>query len=266
MEKKTMLAKTRIRQSFAAASASYDSVALLQRKVGRTLLRRVGVIGQLDTVVDLGCGTGSLITEILEQKTCIPEQVVALDIAVPMLQIARDKLGNSRSVAYLCADVEFLPFQPQSVDLVMSNLAFQWCDNLEKVFNDVRRVLKPEGRFFFTSFGPSTLHELKSAWAEVDAYTHVNTFYSAAQLTGFLQQAGFHQFGLETRPYVSTYESVWELMAELKQLGGHTVMAGCNKQLTRRAAMHSMICAYQKQDENGLVPATFEVLMAAVRA
>lgn len=262
-----MLAKTRIRQSFATASGSYDSVALLQRNVGKTLLQCAGVIGgQLDTVVDLGCGTGFLVNELLEQKACIPEQIVALDIAVPMLQIARNKLKSHRSIVYLCADAEFLPFQPQSADLVISNLAFQWCDNLEKVFSDVKRILKPEGRFFFTTFGPSTLHELKSAWGEVDDYTHVNTFYSGPQLTDVLNQAGFQQVELEIRSYISTYESVWELMAELKQLGAKTVMAGRNKQLTSKAAMQRMICAYQKQDENGLVPATFEVLMAAVRA
>ena len=261
-----MLAKTRIRQSFATASASYDSVALLQRNVGRTLLQRVGAIGQVGTIVDLGCGTGFLINEFLGQKICTPKHIVALDIAVPMLQIARNKLKNNRSIAYLCADAEFLPFQSQSVDLLISNLAFQWCDNLEKVFSGVKRILKPEGRFFFTTFGPSTLHELKSAWGEVDGYTHVNTFYSATQLTDFLRLADFQQVELEICFYVSTYESVWELMAELKQLGAHTVMAGCNKQLTSKAAMQRMICAYQKQDENGLVPATFEVLMVAVRA
>ncbi|WP_411728045.1 malonyl-ACP O-methyltransferase BioC [Methyloglobulus sp.] len=261
-----MLVKTRIKQSFATASASYDSVALLQRNVGRTLLQRIEVIGQLDTVVDLGCGTGFLINEFLGQKICTPEQVVAMDIAVPMLQIARNKLKNNCSVAYLCADAEFLPFQPRSVDLLISNLAFQWCDNLEKVFSDVKRILKPEGRFFFTIFGSSTLHELKSAWGEVDDYTHVNTFYSGTQLTDFLNQAGFQQVELEICSYVSTYESVWELMTELKQLGARTVMAGCNKQFTSKAAMQRMICAYQKQDENDLVPATFEVLMVAVRA
>ena len=261
-----MLAKTRIKQSFAIASTTYDSVALLQRNVGRNLLQRVGAIGQVDTVVDLGCGTGFLINEILAQKTCcMPEQIIALDIAVPMLQIASNKLKYNHSVAYLCADAEYLPLKSQSADLVISNLAVQWC-NLEKVLSEVRRILKPEGQFFFTTFGLSTLHELKSAWREVDDYDHVNAFYSTTQLTDFLQQADFQEFELESRSYISTYQSVWDLMAELKQLGAHTVMAGCNKQFTSKAAMQRMICTYQQQDGNGLIPATFEVIMAAIRA
>jgi malonyl-CoA O-methyltransferase len=259
-----MLAKTRIKQSFATASRSYDSVARLQRSVGNALLQRVGAIGQVDTVVDLGCGTGFLIHELLEQQLCISEQIVALDIAAPMLQKARNKLKNNSSVSYLCADAEFLPLKPHSVDLVTSNLAVQWCD-LEKVLSEVKRILKPEGQFFFTTFGGRTLHELKSAWQEVDDYNHVNTFYSATQLTDFLQQADFQEIELESRSYTSSYESVWGLMSELKQLGAHTVMAGCNKQFTSRSAMERMTRAYQ-QDEGGLIPATFEVITAAVRA
>ena len=261
-----MLTKTKIKQSFAAASTAYDSAALLQRNVGKLLLRRVGNIGQIDTVADLGCGTGVLISELVEQKICIPEQIIALDIAFPMLQIARNKLKNNRLTDYLCADAECLPLQAQSVDLVMSNLVFQWCGNLERTFGDIKRILKSEGQFYFTTFGQRTLHELKSAWQEVDDYAHVNTFFSAAQLTGFLHRAGFKQVEVETSTYISTYESVWDLMAELKQLGAHTVLEGCNKHFTTRSAMQRMICAYQQQDENSLVPATFEIITASARA
>ncbi len=260
-----MLTKTKIKQSFATASTFYDSAAALQRSVGKTLLQHIDSIDQIDTVADLGCGTGFLINEFLEQKIGMPEQIIALDIAFPMLQTARNKLKKNDKVAYLCADAEYLPLLPQSVDLVVSNLAFQWCGNLEKMFADIRRILKPDGQFYFTTFGHHTLHELKNAWREVDDYTHVNTFYNQSQLTDFLKQVGFRQIELTTHAYISTYESVWGLMAELKQLGAQTVMAGCNKQFTSRSAMQAMMGAYQ-QDENGLIPATFEVITAAVRA
>jgi malonyl-CoA O-methyltransferase len=259
-----MLAKTRIKQSFATASKSYDSAALLQRNVGKALLQCLGVIGQMDTIVDLGCGTGFLMNELLEQKLYTSGQIVALDIAMPMLQTSRNKLKNNNSITYLCADAEYLPLKSQSVDLVISNLAVQWC-NLEKVLSEVKRILKPDGQFFFTTFGVSTLYELKRAWQEVDDYNHVNIFYSATQVTDFLQQADFQGFELESRSYTSSYESVWDLMNELKQLGAHTVLAGCNKQFTSRSAMQRMTRAYQ-QDKAGLIPSTFEVILVRVRA
>ncbi len=260
-----MLPKTKIKQSFANAAIAYDSVATLQRQVSETLLQHLGAIGPMDTVVDLGCGTGFLIDNLLAQNNNMATQVIALDIALPMLKTARNKLISDRSVTYLCADAEYLPLTPQSVDLAISNLAFQWCGNLGQAFSDVKRILKPKGRFVFTTFGPNTLHELTHAWRQVDDYAHVNTFYNTTQLNGFLKWAGFQQVELETRTYISAYESVWGLMAELKQLGAHTVMAGRNKQFTSRSAMQRMMSAYQ-QDENGEIPATFEVITAMARA
>ena len=261
-----MLTKTKIKQSFEIASADYDSVALLQRSVGKRLLEIVGTTDHYATIVDIGCGTGFLINKLTAQQTQSSTQAIALDIALPMLKIARNKLKNNALVAFLCADAECLPLRSQSVDLLISNLAFQWCGNLEKAFGDIKRILQPEGQFAFTIFGTDTLHELKSAWQAVDGYAHVNSFYNESQLMALLQQAGFQQIKLENRTYISTYESVWDLMAELKQLGANTVIAGRNKSLTTKAKMQRMICAYQKQDKNGLVPATFEVLTVTAKA
>lgn len=260
-----MLAKIRIKRSFATASTTYDNVAMLQRNVGKTLLQHIKADESFNAVLDLGCGTGFISHEFLRQNSCTPEQIIAVDIAEAMLHKARAKLQNYGTVTYLCADAELLPLLPQSVDLVLSNLAFQWCGNLEKTLSDIKRILKPEGRLAFTTFGLRTLHELKSAWREVDSYTHVNDFHSAAQVTEFLQQAGFQQIKLETYSFVSTYGTVWDLMAELKQLGAHTIMTGGNKRFTRRATMRHMANVYQKQVENDLIHATFEVILAVVK-
>lgn len=250
------------------ASESYDSVAALQRSAGKVLLRHIEPVDGCGIVLDLGCGTGYLSSHFLQQKTSVPEQapqqLIALDIALPMLQITRDKLGANRSMTYLCADAENLPLLPHSVDKVVSNLALQWCGDLEKTLRGIKYILKPEGTLLFTTFGASTLQELKSAWAGVDDYDHVNHFYSMEQLAQILQRTGFHPITLETESYLPTYESVWGLMAELKQLGAHTVMARGNKYLTTKTTMQRMINAYPKQDEDGAVVATFEVITAVV--
>lgn len=261
-----MLTKIKIKQSFAAASSSYDSVALLQRTVGESLLQWVETINQGEIIVDLGCGTGFLTGGLSKQFIGQPERIIAIDIAMPMLNAARHKLSDKPDVVYLCADAEKLPFQAESIDIILSNLAFQWCNNLEDTLSDIKRVLQPNGKLLFTTFGAQTLYELKNAWREVDDYAHVNAFYDEAQIKKFLQQAGFRHVHVEKQTYTSTYESVWELMAELKKLGARTVLAGCNKHLTSRSAMQRMIGTYQKQNANGWIPATFEVITAIVRA
>lgn len=260
-----MLAKNKIKQSFAAAASAYDSVALLQRKVGESLLQQLEINDQVHTIIDLGCGTGFLTHALVQGTTHQSAQVIALDIAFPMLQTALSKEPHHHYIDYLCADAESLPIQSKSVELIISNLSFQWC-NLEKVLSEAKRILKPGGQFLFSTFGSNTLHELKNAWSQVDYYQHVNTFCNINQLANCLQDEGFQDIKLDTKLYRSIYESVWDLMFELKHLGAHVVLEGANKQLTTKGKMRQMISAYQKQAEDGLVPATFEVITAKAKA
>jgi malonyl-CoA O-methyltransferase len=257
------LDKSLIKRSFAAASMTYDSVAGLQRAVGKELLRSIDAAKLTGTLLDLGCGTGFLTSELLAHSN--HETMIALDIALSMVQTTQSKLADKLNIIYLCADAEQLPLAGQSIDSVFSNLALQWCRNLEAVFSGLKRALKPEGQLVFSTFGPQTLHELKSAWAEVDSYNHVNAFYSEEQLKHFLQQAGFKNSQIKSKLYTSRYDSVWMLMQALKHLGAHHVIAGRNKKITTRTAMQQMIAAYEKYRISGQIPATFEVIIVTAK-
>ncbi|MDD5461183.1 MAG: malonyl-ACP O-methyltransferase BioC [Methylococcales bacterium] len=256
------LDKTWIKRSFAAASMTYDSVAALQRTVGKELLHSVDAAKLNGTLLDLGCGTGFLTGELLAHSS--HENLIALDIAWPMLQATRIKLAG-KPVIYLCADAERLPLADQSIDHIFSNLALQWCRNLDAIFNDIKQSLKPDGRLAFSTFGPKTLHELKHAWISVDHYNHVNEFHSETQLKQFLQQTEFQDIHIETKLYTSCYDSVWILMQELKHLGAHHVIAGRNKRITTKTAMQQMIEAYELLRANDQIPATFEVIIVTAK-
>ncbi len=260
------LDKAKIRQSFAAASVTYDGVAALQRTVGKALLNTINIGSLTGTLLDLGCGTGFLTANLggrLENGTqSVPYMtVIALDIALPMVRVTRAKLADSSNVNYVCADAEQLPLTGQIVDGVFSNLVLQWCVNLEGVFTDIKRVLKPGGRLVFSTFGPQTLQELKAAWADVDDFNHVNDFYGEQQLRHFLQLAGYTEIAIETRVYLSNYDSVLALMKELKHIGAHNVIAGRNKSITTKTQMQRMITAYERHRIGESIPATFEVIM-----
>ncbi len=255
--------KAKIKRSFAAASVTYDSVAVLQRTVGNELLRSIDTTKLNGTLLDLGCGTGFLTGELLAHSS--HETIIALDIALSMLQTTQAKLADKHDIIYVCADAEQLPLVEQSIDSVISNLALQWCRNLEAVFTGIKRVLKPDGQLVFSTFGPQTLHELKSAWSEVDHYNHVNEFYSEAQLKQSLQQAGFKNSQIKSKLYTSRYDSVWTLMQELKHLGAHHVIAGRNKKFTTKTAMQQMIAAYENHRVRDQIPATFEVIIVTAK-
>jgi malonyl-CoA O-methyltransferase len=257
------LDKARIKRSFAAASVTYDNVAGLQRTVGKDLLQSIDAAKLNGTLLDLGCGTGFLTGELLAYSS--HETTIALDIALSMLQTTQARLADKHDIIYVCADAEQLPLACQSIDSVISNLALQWCRNLEAVFSGIKQALKPDGQLVFSTFGPQTLRELKSAWSEVDHYNHVNEFYSEAQLKQFLQQAGFKNSQVKGKLYTSRYDSVWTLMQELKHLGAHHVLAGRNKKITTKTAMQQMISAYENHRAEDQIPATFEVIIVTAK-
>ncbi len=255
--------KNKVRQSFASAAKSYDGLAALQRKVGLELLNDLSGISAHKCIVDIGCGTGFLTKELLKNLSIT--NIIAVDIALSMVEHTKDKLAGYDNISYLCADAEFLPLQENSVEKIISNLALQWCTNLADVFDGFNNVLKQQGQLCFSTFGPTTLQELKQAWAVVDSYSHVNHFYSAEQILVFLRQAGFVDIQIQTKQYQSNYLTVMELMHELKGIGAHNVLAGRNRKTTRKSDLHKMISEYEKKTINGLIPATYEIIFITAR-
>jgi malonyl-CoA O-methyltransferase len=251
--------KRGMRSSFERAAADYDRVAVLQREVGDRLLERLGVI-KLDpkTVLDLGAGTGYITRALMKRYRSA--RVVALDIASPMLVQARKQSGWWRRPGFVCGDIERLPFADRSVDLVMSNLALQWCNGLDAAFAEFKRVLKPGGALLFTSFGPDTLRELRTSWAAVDGYNHVNSFLDMHDVGDALLRAGLAEPVMDVEKLTLTYTEVNGLVQDLKTLGAHNVTAGRPRGLMGRGRWQRMCAAYEQYRQQDLLPASYEVI------
>ena len=251
------LDKNKIKRSFASAAHSYDAAAALQRQVGDALLERFPPISCFDPILDLGCGTGYLTRRIAGGMPAA--EVIALDIALPMLIASRQKNGLA-AINYVCADAEKLPVLPDSFQQIYSNLALQWCQDLPVVFADCRRILKADGQLVFATFGPATLQELKAAWAAVDTYPHVNEFYTVQAISGFLRQAGFNSVLVDSEIYHLAYPSVMALMRELKQLGAHNVNLDGTRNITTRQQLQRMIASYEAMMLGSKLLASYEII------
>ena len=103
-------------------------------------------------ILDLGAGTGHAIAR--AEAALSQALVVAADIAPGMLERARQQSRWLRRFERVRADAYALPFRDGAFDLVFSNLMLQWCDDLDAVFGEIARVLKPGGLLLFSTFGP----------------------------------------------------------------------------------------------------------------
>jgi malonyl-CoA O-methyltransferase len=251
-----------VQSSFDRASASYEAAAVLQARVGDELLERLDFFRfEPQVVVDLGAGTGRLSGEL--KRRYKRASVVAVDIAPGMLREARRHFGLFRRFERVCADVRQLPFNDGSVDLAVSNLMLQWCDEPDAALAEIRRVLQPDGFFAFTTFGPDTLKELRAAWAAVDTYSHVNTFIDMHDIGDAFGRAGFTEPVLDVERVTLTYSDVLALMRDLKTIGAHNVTAGRPRGLVGRARLRAMEAAYERARVEGRIPATYEVIYGA---
>lgn len=256
--------KRLIGRSFGAAAARYDGLADLQRTVGEKLLVRLEGMNLVpERITDVGSGTGYLGTRLIELYP--KADLLALDIAEGMLRFARSRYGDSGAGRFVCGDAEAMPFRDRSIDLVFSNLTIQWCSGLNAVFREIGRVLKPGGVALFSTFGAETLKELRSAWASVDDYSHVNLFGGSSAVVSALREAGFMEIDVGVEANRLEYASVYDLMRELKGLGAHNVTLGRPRHLTGKGALQRMVAAYERQSAGDGIAASFEIVYGFAR-
>lgn len=254
--------KRDIAHSFNLAASRYDQAAQLQQEVGRRLLEDIDIFKiKPQRVLDLGCGTGQIGRDL--SKIYKGSEIVYADLADKMVVEARRQCGfwQRRKSRFVNADAERLPFADQSFDLLTSNLTFQWCANLEALFEECFRVLRPGGLLLFTTLGPNTLQELRRSWARVDNLRHVNHFIDMHDIGDAMQQAGLRDAVTHMEEIIIHYSEAVELMRDLKDIGAHNIHPEREKGLTPPAHLKQVIAHYEAfRNDSGMLPATYEVV------
>jgi malonyl-CoA O-methyltransferase len=254
-----MINKHAARRAFSRAASTYDETAVLQREIAGRMLERLDYIRLKPSVIlDAGSGTGEATGALMKRYP--KAKVIALDFALPMLKRARQRGRMLRRPVTLCADLEQLPLAANSVDMVFSSAAIQWCTDLEATFREFLRVLKPGGLLMFSTFGPDTLKELRQAWSEVDDKPHVSPFIDMHDIGDTLMKSRFAEPVMDAEIINMTYEDVSLLMHDIKSIGANNAMSERHRGLTGKQRMQQFKDAYEQFRSDGRLPSTWEVV------
>lgn len=146
------------------------------------------------TVLDLGCGTGTL--ALLVKRSHPTARVVGLDVDPKVLEIARRKLaGANADVELREGRIEEADLEPGSLDRVLTTLVLHHMTTEEKLaaLGAARRALRPGGELHVADFGPpgSALMWLLSLPVRLFDGSNRTTPNFAGKLPEIIAQAGF---------------------------------------------------------------------------
>ncbi len=265
--------KKQVRDSFNKAAHRYDQFAIVQQEVCQRLLERLDYIKVTpQTILDIGAGTGQGTQGL---ALMYPDAtIIALDMAEQMLVQNRLKLTDSSNLMkkvkdlfkkeskqqFVCADAEQLPFSDASMDMIFSSLTIQWCTDLNTLFSEFRRVLKPGGLLMFTTLGMATLKELKASWTEVSNKQHVNYFTDMHEIGDALYNAQVENPVMDNETIVLNYSSVKQIMRELKAVGANNHNQAREHALTGKDRLQALVKTYEQFRTEAGLPVTYEIL------
>lgn len=170
--------EVKIAQRFSAAANSYQDHNKLQRLSAASLLSGLLVKGNL---LDIGAGPGT------DFSACYPNSltdkpssaIFAVDIALGMLHKLKQSYPDYHGV---CADAQCLPFSDNSMDVIYSNLALQWCADFPVAVAEMARVLRPGGECHVTLVAEGSLHQLAQLGLRMNNFSTLEALKTAFKL------------------------------------------------------------------------------------
>lgn len=206
-----MTRRDRIAHSFSRASASYDRAAELQNRAAQSLAAKV-----LDSdwtqprVLEVGCGTGGL-THLLLPRIRGPWLVT--DIAPAMVETTKSHFAAPHA-QFCLMDGEHPSLPHGSLDLIVSNLAVQWFEDLGQGLRRLSCCLAPQGRMLITTLGHGSLTEWRQAVAATGHLAGTPAYPTADEVAALLPRAK-----VRSEYLTLTYGSATEFLKSLKAIG-----------------------------------------------
>jgi SAM-dependent methyltransferase len=163
---------------------------------------------------------------------------------------------------------ELVPLAGQCVDLIVSLLTLHETNDTPGLLAQIRRSLRPDGLFLAALAGGETLFELResllAAEAELlgGASPRVIPFADVRDLGGLLQRAGFALPVADCDSYTVRYDTMFDLMHDLRAMGAGNFLATRPQTPGRRSMFlrAAQIYAERHSDPDGRIRATFSIV------
>jgi SAM-dependent methyltransferase len=143
------------------ARAWADAYELIDLQLSPLGLRAIDALNLRsgDIVLDIGCGTGQTLLQLAE-RVGIEGQVIGVDIAPLLLDIAKRRAGPLSRVRLIRADAQFLDLPSERTDAVFSRFGVMNFGDPVAAFANFRRILRPSGALAFTCWRSLQENEL----------------------------------------------------------------------------------------------------------
>ncbi|MBR1227064.1 MULTISPECIES: methyltransferase domain-containing protein [unclassified Bradyrhizobium] len=191
------------------------------------------------------------------------------EIWTPVELLRKPVANRFKSITRVEPDeTETLRLAPESLDLAVSALAFQFVNDLPGVLAQIRRALRPDGLLLAAMIGGDTLTELRQSFAAAEAECEggvsprVAPFADLRDVGALLQRAGFALPVTDVDRVVVRYDSALALTADLRRMGATNILVERRRAPTRRATLLRMAQIYGERfaDSDGRIRATFDVI------
>ncbi|MCG7504611.1 methyltransferase domain-containing protein [Mesorhizobium retamae] len=170
--------------------------------------------------------------------------------------------------AGMIAESETVPFEPGSLDLVVSLLALQSMNDIPGMLAQIRRALKPDGLFLGAMTGAGTLAELRESLLAAETELHggasprVIPFADVRDVGALLQRAGLALPVADVDTVTVRYGTPFSLMSDLKAMGETNALIDRSRRPMSSAllARTAEIYAERFSDADGRVKASFSII------